>query len=136
MRRIDLHGVKHEDVRTKIIHFIEDNWSADVQVEIITGCSDRMVELVVEIIEEYSLTYNIGGQLDLTRDKVIVFMGWIMKLEGRTIVYENLIDVATGKPVTIELRPGEDVQEVRKKLDEIFKGASEAGEEFKNRFAK
>lgn len=74
MNKIDLHGIKHADVKIKVIHFIEDNWNTNTNVEIITGCSDRMIELVSNVVDEYDLVYRIGIHQYLSRDRVIVFM--------------------------------------------------------------
>jgi len=58
MKKLDLHGTKHEDVRRKVIRFIEDNWNYDGEIEIITGNSYKMKKLVTEVVGEYDLTYK------------------------------------------------------------------------------
>lgn len=60
MKEIDLHGIKHEEVRSKVIHFIEDNWGTNGEVEIITGHSQRMKAIVEEVLKEYKLDYKVG----------------------------------------------------------------------------
>jgi DNA-nicking Smr family endonuclease len=61
--KLDLHGIKHEDVRSKLIRFIEDLWQTDTAVEIITGHSPEMKSIVIEVLREYKLEYNDGGVL-------------------------------------------------------------------------
>ena len=56
MNKLDLHGTKHEEVKRKTIRFIESNWGSGSEVEIITGNSFKMQDLVIDVIDEYSLT--------------------------------------------------------------------------------
>jgi hypothetical protein len=60
MERLDLHGVRHADVRRKVIHFVEDNWGKDFWFEIITGHSQPMRDCVTEVLDEYALEYHVG----------------------------------------------------------------------------
>ena len=74
LKRLDLHGVTHEDARRKVIHFIEDNWNTNNELEIITGCSNTMIDIASEVIEEYKLEYKVGRHHDLVNARLIVFM--------------------------------------------------------------
>ena len=58
MKRLDLHGIKHEDVRSKVINFVEDNWGGGDDLEFVTGHSPKMKELVGEVLSEYNLTFD------------------------------------------------------------------------------
>jgi len=58
MKKLDLHGTKHVDVRNKVIRFIESNWNCGEEIEIITGNSYKMKKLVTEVASEYDLTYR------------------------------------------------------------------------------
>lgn len=60
MKKIDLHYTRHRHVPSKLIRFIEDNWNTDTQVEIITGNSLRMKEIVKKVLDEYKLEYREG----------------------------------------------------------------------------
>lgn len=60
MKKLDLHGIRHEDAKSEVIHFIEDNWAIDEEVEIITGYSIQMKSIVEKILDEYKLDYRIG----------------------------------------------------------------------------
>ena len=64
--KIDLHGIKHEDVKSVVIKFIESHWGSDKEGIIVYGNSDRMRTMVQEIIEEYNLNYKEGKFGDLT----------------------------------------------------------------------
>jgi hypothetical protein len=59
MRALDLHGVNHEDAYIKCHRFINDNYGHDMFI--ITGHSDRMKKIVVEILDTYRLQYLVGG---------------------------------------------------------------------------
>jgi DNA-nicking Smr family endonuclease len=58
MKKLDLHGLKHEDVKRKVIHFIEDNWNSGEVVEIITGHSPKMKHLTADVLDEYNLKWS------------------------------------------------------------------------------
>lgn len=59
MKTLDLHGVKHADVPKLLDQFLwEQIQKKRREVEIITGVSSAMVELVVKNLKEYDFTYN------------------------------------------------------------------------------
>jgi DNA-nicking Smr family endonuclease len=70
--KIDLHRLRHEDARRAVINFIEDHWNESSELEIITGNSNKMKELVKNILDEYKLTYQIGREFDLNNKGYIV----------------------------------------------------------------
>ncbi|KKN66635.1 hypothetical protein LCGC14_0469700 [marine sediment metagenome] len=53
--KIDLHGIKHEDVRGVLIAEIEEHWNDDPSPDfvVVTGHSDQMREIVKEVASEY-----------------------------------------------------------------------------------
>jgi len=55
MEKIDLHGIKHEAVMQKLDSFfwkvMQKNKS---EVEVITGISDRMKQIVKEVCKDYN----------------------------------------------------------------------------------
>jgi len=55
MRELDLHGVKHEDVDRLVENFILLN---NLPVTIITGNSQKMAELVKNVIERNNLSWG------------------------------------------------------------------------------
>ena len=57
---IDLHGTRHESVRSLLIRFIEDHWNQNVEAEIVTGHSDPMKQIVQEVLAEYKLACTVG----------------------------------------------------------------------------
>ncbi len=71
MEKLDLHGVRHGDVRRKVINFIEDNWGNMNDLEVITGHSSIMKGIVINTIEEYKLPYNVGSMFDPMAPKII-----------------------------------------------------------------
>ncbi len=61
MNSIDLHGISHYDISNRIDIFIWDNMKMNKDyIDIVTGNSKRMISLVIKIIEEYKLNYQIG----------------------------------------------------------------------------
>lgn len=71
--KLDLHGTKHEDVRRKVTKFIEKHWGTQEDVEIITGHSSRMKNLVIDILDEYELIYVRGTTLDPDAPKIVIW---------------------------------------------------------------
>lgn len=70
--KLDLHRLRHEDARRAIIRFVEDHWSEESELEIVTGNSTRMRGLVMNILDEYNLTYQISRMFDLNNKGYIV----------------------------------------------------------------
>jgi DNA-nicking Smr family endonuclease len=59
--KIDLHGVKHEDVKRKLDVFLWESMQKNmVQVEVVTGHSIKMKEIVYEVCQEYGFTISEG----------------------------------------------------------------------------
>jgi DNA-nicking Smr family endonuclease len=55
MMKLDLHGTKHEDVQRKLdVFFWECMQKKITQVEVITGMSDKMKEIVMSVSSEYN----------------------------------------------------------------------------------
>ena len=55
MITLDLHGIRHSEVKNKVIRFLEDNWDCCNCVKIITGHSVIMKYLVTDTLIEYKL---------------------------------------------------------------------------------
>jgi DNA-nicking Smr family endonuclease len=55
MKRLDLHGLRHEEARRAVIRFIEDNWGCGEETRFITGHSALMKKVVMDVLEEYKL---------------------------------------------------------------------------------
>lgn len=74
MDTIDLHGTRHDDVKWKLIKKIESLWDTSTELTIITGHSQVMKDIVVNILEEYGLDYTIGDYFGMNDGfiKVIV----------------------------------------------------------------
>lgn len=64
--------MRHEDARRVVIRFIEEHWAEEAELEIITGNSARMKGIVIEVLDEYNLTYQIGRRFDLNNRGYIV----------------------------------------------------------------
>jgi len=58
MKKLDLHGVRHIDVRPAVLRYIEDNWNSGEEAIIVTGHSMKMRALVIEVLDEYKLQHE------------------------------------------------------------------------------
>lgn len=59
MRTLDLHGVKHADVSRLLDQFIWEQMNKkSKEIEIITGISNTMKEVVIKNLKDYDFTYN------------------------------------------------------------------------------
>lgn len=68
---IDLHGVKHEDVGTKLDYFIWESMKQKLSaIKVITGNSNEMKKIVFEIANEYGFSiddsFSNSGSLIIT----------------------------------------------------------------------
>jgi len=68
--KLDLHGVKHEDVRRIVTRFIEANWASNKELDIITGYSSKMKGIIKELLDEYGLYYS----AETLAPKIVVWM--------------------------------------------------------------
>ena len=59
MNSLDLHGVKHADVKQLLDTFIWENMKDNVnEVEIITGISIEMKRIVSLVLSDYDMVYE------------------------------------------------------------------------------
>lgn len=67
MIKLDLHGMRYEDAKQAVDELANTYWKWDPEeeAEIITGFSSDMRNMVIGILEEYSIDYYIGGPLGL-----------------------------------------------------------------------
>jgi len=72
MKKLDLHRTRHEDAKGMVIRFVEANWDNGEEAEIITGNSARMRGIVMNILDEYCLSYQISRMFDLNNQGYIV----------------------------------------------------------------
>ena len=70
--KLDLHGVRHEDARRSVIKFIENHWDDDSELEIITGNSLKMQGIVLNILDEYKMLYQISRMFESNNAGYIV----------------------------------------------------------------
>lgn len=74
IEKLDLHGIRHEDARNKVIRFIEKFWNEEKELEIITGHSIKMKGIVLNILYEYDIPYNIGRMHDSNDPRIITWV--------------------------------------------------------------
>lgn len=57
MKKLDLHGVKHQDVEVMVEDFVLTN---EMPVEVITGNSDVMKNIVLLVLDRHDFKYMSG----------------------------------------------------------------------------
>ena len=55
METLDLHGIRHHDVDRLVENFV---LLKEPPMRIITGNSDKMIELVVKVLDKYNIEYE------------------------------------------------------------------------------
>ena len=58
--QLDLHGIKHEDVSRRCDKFLTSIWGNHDCIDIITGNSDRMKQIVIAVVRSYGFNYLDG----------------------------------------------------------------------------
>ena len=76
---LDLHGIRHAEARNQTIKFVEDGLNYWDTAQIVTGHSQAMRDVVIKVLDEYKLEYNVGGYLGTDPAMIMV------KLEGEEI---------------------------------------------------
>ena len=61
---LDLHGIYHIEVNTKVSKFLEDNID-NLPVLIITGNSNRMITIVKDVVESKGLEMRVKSHYNL-----------------------------------------------------------------------
>lgn len=61
MNQLDLHRIRHEEVDRLVENFIFLN---ELPIEIITGNSDKMQGIVIDVLERNEFEYQIGDFLN------------------------------------------------------------------------
>ena len=61
---LDLHGIYHIEVKTKVSKFLEDNQD-NLPVLIITGNSNRMITIVKDVVESKGLEMRVKSHYNL-----------------------------------------------------------------------
>jgi hypothetical protein len=64
--------MNYEEAKWRVIRFIEEHWGDKLELEIITGNSKERQEMVINILREYNLDYQIGRIYDLNNKGYIV----------------------------------------------------------------
>ena len=55
MNKLDLHGIRHSEVDRIVENFVLLN---STPMRIITGNSDRMIELVIQVLDKHNISYE------------------------------------------------------------------------------
>ena len=72
-KSLDLHLTRHEDAEREVIRFIEDNWGCEYSLDIITGNSSQMREIVIKVLDEYHLCWSIGRPFDINKGYIVIW---------------------------------------------------------------
>jgi DNA-nicking Smr family endonuclease len=71
--KLDLHKLKHADAERAVIRFVEEHWDRGNELEIITGNSDVMKDIVKQVLEEYKLPCQTGRWPNINRGCIITW---------------------------------------------------------------
>jgi len=71
--KLDLHRVRHADAKRKVIRFVEQHWGEAAELEIITGNSMKMKGIVLNILDEYKMTYQISRMFDANQGYIVTW---------------------------------------------------------------
>lgn len=72
MLKLDLHRLRHEEARRAVIRFVEEHWDSGLEAEIVTGNSQKMRGLVMNVLDEYKLIYQISRAFDINNRGYLV----------------------------------------------------------------
>lgn len=73
VNKLDLHGLSHYHINSYIDKFIWECMNKKINsADIITGNSDRMKSLVIDIIKDYNLEYQVGDYTNNGYIKIIL----------------------------------------------------------------
>lgn len=72
MNKLDLHGVRHSEVTKAVDQFLYANLN-QLPVEVITGYSDRMKQLVIESVKDHGLEYQVGDTLGINQGYIKIY---------------------------------------------------------------
>lgn len=72
INKLDLHRTRHENVNSEVIRFVEKYWDSGEEIKIITGNSNEMKSLVIEVLKEYKLEWEIGKKFDTNKGYITV----------------------------------------------------------------
>jgi DNA-nicking Smr family endonuclease len=67
MRKLDLHRMRYEDAKRTVEQFANGHWKwgPEEEGEIITGHSSNMRNMVIGVLRDYAIDYDIGGPLKI-----------------------------------------------------------------------
>jgi hypothetical protein len=55
MTKIDLHGLRHDEARLRLIRKVEGLWGTGESIEVIAGNSPKMKEIASQVLAEYGI---------------------------------------------------------------------------------
>jgi DNA-nicking Smr family endonuclease len=60
MKKLDLHGVPHEEVPDLVHRFINENWVSGLELHVITGHSCEMKRIARDVLDMYDVEVEEG----------------------------------------------------------------------------
>jgi len=74
MKVLDLHGVRHNIAAQLLEETVNRMWSSNEELQIITGHSEEMKKIVVDILLEYKLEYKVGDYSGLNTGYIKTYL--------------------------------------------------------------
>jgi len=70
--KLDLHRVRHKDVIPALEKVINHCSGMDIEIEIVTGNSDEMKNIVVNYLKRYNINYIVGDLIGLNEGYITI----------------------------------------------------------------
>ena len=73
INKLDLHGMSHYQINSHVDSFIWECMKSKVSsADIVTGNSERMKSLVIDIVKDYNIEYQVGDYYNQGYIKIIL----------------------------------------------------------------
>ena len=72
MEKLDLHGMPHYLVENDLVRTLNRLWNTNTELEIVTGNSERMKDIVMKVLREHGLEFQDGDMHNFGYIKTVV----------------------------------------------------------------
>lgn len=72
--KIDLHGMKHESAAVNVERIVNGLWGQEVELEIVTGNSEEMKNIVRDALKDYDVEIQDGDYFGVNTGYLKVFL--------------------------------------------------------------
>ena len=72
MEKLDLHGMPHYLVENDLVRTLNRLWNTNTELEVVTGNSERMKDIVMKVLREHGLEFQDGDMHNFGYIKTVV----------------------------------------------------------------